>query len=107
MTEQHVSGLHPLKPTVEFMAKLRKIDRSGLKVRDVLVLWAIRGNPGMMGRELATKLGYESRSNVQDCFARLERHGFIEDRRPTKDQQTPNDLHIVDAGRAFLASIDA
>lgn len=98
---------HPLKPTAEFMVRLRKIDRSGLKVRDIIVLWAIRENPGMMGRELAQKLGYESRSHVQDCFARLERHGFIEDRRPRRDQQTPCDFYIVDQGREFLASIDA
>lgn len=95
-----------LKPTVEFMAKLRIIDRSGLKVRDVIVLWAVREQPGMMGRELAMKIGLESRSNVQDQMARLIARGLIEDRRPTKDQQTPNDLHILDAGRQFLAGLD-
>jgi DNA-binding MarR family transcriptional regulator len=98
---------HTLKPTAEFMVRLRKIDRSGLKVRDVIVLWAIRENPGMMGRELSSKLGYESRSHVQDCFQRLERHGFIVDRRVTRDQQTPCDFHITDPGKEFLASIDA
>lgn len=95
-----------LKPTVEFMVKLRIIDRSGLKVRDVIVLWAVREQPGMMGRELAMKIGLESRSNVQDQMARLIARGLIEDRRPTKDQQTPNDLHILDAGRQFLAGLD-
>jgi DNA-binding MarR family transcriptional regulator len=96
-----------LKPTVEFMARLRKIDRSGLKVRDVIVLWAIREQPGMMGRELAMKIGLESRSNVQDQIARLIARSFVEDRRKTHDQQTPNDLHILPAGRDYLASLDA
>jgi DNA-binding MarR family transcriptional regulator len=94
-----------LQPTVEFMAKLRKIDRSGLKVRDVIVLWAIRKQPGMMGRELALRIGLESRSNVQDQIARLLLNEMIEDRRLTKDQKTPNDLHILQKGRDFLGQL--
>lgn len=96
-----------LRPDIQFMAKLRKIDRSGLKVRDVIVLWAIRENPGMMGRELAVKLGFDSRSSVQDQMVRLIQHGLIEDRRLTHDQRTPNDLHITSAGREYLSAIDA
>lgn len=95
-----------LKPSVEFMARLRKIDRSGLKVRDVIILWAIRENPGMMGRELSTKIGLESRSCAQDGLQRLMRRGLIEDRRLTFDQRTPNDFHILPAGREYLEGLD-
>jgi DNA-binding MarR family transcriptional regulator len=58
-------------PTIDFLARLRKIDNRDLKARDVLILWAIAREPGMMGNEIARKLGYKSRSNVQICIARL------------------------------------
>lgn len=87
------------------MVRLRRIDRQRLTVRDIIILWAIRNNPGVMGRELATKLGYKSRSNVQEGIARLLRAKFIEDRRPVQDHMTPNDLHITSAGQDFLEEV--
>lgn len=99
MTEQHSSKASA------FFVRLRLIEHAKLKARDVVVLAAIKAQPGTMGRELAMKLGYASRSNVQDCIARLIKHGYIVDRRATQDQQTPNDLHITDAGTTLLADI--
>lgn len=94
-------------PTVDFMIRLKKIDRSGLKVRDVIVLWFIAREPGMMGRELSDKLGFQYRSHIQDGLQRLMTRKFIEDRRPVDGnlQQTPNDFHILPAGEEFLAEI--
>lgn len=92
-------------PTMDFLVRLRKIDDAGLKVRDALVLWAIAREPGMMGREVAMKLGYKSRSNVQDCVKRLMIAKFVEDRRPVVNQMTPNDLYILPAGETFLADL--
>lgn len=91
--------------TIDFLARLKRIDNHDLKVRDVLILWAVAREPGMMGNEIAKKLGYKSRSNVQICIARLIRGSFIEDRRPVANQMTPNDLYATPAGEAFLAEI--
>jgi DNA-binding MarR family transcriptional regulator len=90
-------------PMLNFMVRLRRIDNAHLVCRDVLIMWAVKADPGMMGRELAMKLGYKSRSNVQEHVARLIRLGFIEDRRVKLDNRTPNDLHITPAGIDFLA----
>jgi DNA-binding MarR family transcriptional regulator len=91
--------------TVDFFTRLRRIDNHDLKVRDIVILWAIAREPGMMGNEIAAKLGYKSRSNVKICIARLEREGYIEDRRPAINRSTPNDLHITPAGNVLLAEI--
>lgn len=92
-------------PMLAFMVRLRKIDNAKLVTRDVLILWAVRATPGMMGRELAMQLGYKSRSNVQEHVKRLCRLGFVEDRRVKLDNRTPNDLYITPAGEALLAEI--
>lgn len=93
----------------DFLIRLRKIDNAALKARDVIVLWAIGRHPGMMGRELAMKLGYKSRSNVQDCVTRLVLCKFVEDRRVVSDpkmfNRVPNDLWILPAGTQFLADV--
>jgi hypothetical protein len=92
-------------PTIEFLARLKKIDNEMLTCRDILVLWAVAREPGMMGRQLALKLGYKTRSNIQLCVARLIRHKLMEDRRQQKDHMTPNDLYITPAGETLLAEI--
>jgi len=92
-------------PTIEFLRRLKKIDAEDLRTRDILVLWAISRQGGMMGLELSRQLGYPSRSHVQICIERLIRHGFIEDRRKVVNQLTPNDLYILPAGIKFLAEV--
>lgn len=89
----------------DFFVRLRKIENAGLKLRDIVGLYAIHAQPGIMGQELAKKLGYTSRSNVQDGVARLIKHSYVEDRRLHDNQQTPNDLHITAAGIALLEEI--
>jgi DNA-binding MarR family transcriptional regulator len=97
-----VTGLDPISA---FMVSLKRIDTAHLTTRDVLIMWAIKTAPGLMGRELATKLGYRSRSNVQENIGRLIVRQMIEDRRPVHDNKTPNDLHLTPAGEAFLQEI--
>lgn len=92
-------------PTTDFMVRLRKLDRAGLTVRDAVALWVIRGQPGMMGRELATTIGLKSRSNIQENIARLIRLGMIEDRRKAQNRLTPNDLYITPAGEQLLNDV--
>ncbi|MBA3831651.1 MAG: hypothetical protein H0X34_07120 [Chthoniobacterales bacterium] len=89
----------------EFFVRLRMIENANLKPRDIVVLYAVRATPGMMGLELAKKLGYRSRSNVQDCVIRLVKHGYAVDRRVADTQQTPNDLHCTPAGELLLSDI--
>lgn len=89
----------------DFMLRLKKIDRAGHTCRDVFVLWAVAREPGLMGRELAIKLGYKTRSAVQNRIGHLIRAGLLEDRRAVMSQLTPNDLYITPAGEKFLAEV--
>lgn len=88
--------------TTDFLRRIAIVDGKKLATRDILILYAIRAEPGMMGRELAFKIGHKSRSNVQDHIVRLTREGFIEDRRVKRNNLTPNALHITAAGSEFL-----
>lgn len=90
---------------VDFMVRLKRIDNAGHNVRDVLILWAIKKEPGLMGRELAIKLGYKTRSNVQIRLRHLLDNGLLADHRIKKNNLTPNDLHITPAGEKFLDSV--
>jgi DNA-binding MarR family transcriptional regulator len=85
--------------------KLRKIDLRGLTVRDVLVLYAIMGNPGASGLDISTKLGIKDRSAIASNLARLEREGFIEDRREERKKAVPGVLHVQPAGLEFWDEI--
>lgn len=87
------------------MVRLRRIENAKLKARDVVVLYAIQRQAGMMGREIAQKLGYQNRSALQHGLNRLLDEKLIEDRRLKHDQQTPNNFHITPAGAALLADI--
>lgn len=92
-------------PSIDFLSRLRKIDLHKVKARDVVLLWAIAREPGMMGQELARKLGFEGRSNIQICLNRMIRDGYVDDRRSRKTNTTPNDLHISPKGAAVLADV--
>jgi len=94
-----------LTPSIDFLSRLRKIDRHDVKTRDVIIMWAVAREPGMMGQELARKIGFEGRSNVQICLRRLLRMGLVEDRRARLDNRTPNDLYITPKGEAMLADV--
>lgn len=67
--------------TVHFLVRLRRIDVRSLTVRDALVLYAIISKPGISGIELTNTLGLPNRSNIQSNVDRLQREGYIEDRR--------------------------
>ncbi len=96
----------PISPSVtDFLVRLRKIDLRYLTVRDVLVLYAIMGNPGASGMEITTKLGIKERSLIASNLARLERAGFIEDRRETKSKAVPGMLYVLPAGEEFWNEI--
>lgn len=98
MTERH--------PGVETLfVTLRKIEHAGITGRDLIILYLIGRQPGIMGNEITKKLGYASRSNIQDNMRRLERLGLTQDRRVRQDRSTPNDWHITPAGELLLDDI--
>ncbi len=92
-------------PTIDFMRRLRLLENDGKYIRDVFILWAISIRGGMSGFEVAKQIGYDSRSNIQHGLNRLLECGYIEDHRLRKDRNTANCLHILPAGREFLAKI--
>lgn len=92
-------------PAIEFLIRLRKIDKQGITVRDTLMLYILIGNPGMTGLDLGKATGFGNRSSVDSNIRRLIRHGLIEDRRERFGQAIPNDLHITPKGMEFWNSI--
>lgn len=92
-------------PTAEFLVRLRKIDKRSLTVRDVLVLYAIMRNPGLSGIDITNKIGLKDRSALASCLLRLEREGYIEDRREVRSKANAAILHVLPAGVAFWEEI--
>ena len=90
-------------PTVELLLRLRKIDKSGLTARDVLLLCTIISNPGINGWDAGRKIGLAERSSVTFGMNRLIKHGFIEDRREQNlaGKGVPNRLYALPAGIEF------
>lgn len=91
--------------TVGMLVRFRKIDKAGLTVRDMLLLYAIISNPSVNGWEAAKLIGIPDRSSVQLCLARLMKRGFIEDRRDAEAKGVPNILHPLPAGIEFWNEI--
>lgn len=98
--------INQISPNVtSFLVKLRKADKRGLTLRDILVLYAVMERPGASGLDIATKLGIQDRSAIASNLARLERAGFIEDRREVHGRAIPAILHVLPAGVAFWDEI--
>lgn len=92
-------------PNVTFLMRLRKIDKAHLTVRDVLILYTIMSTPAVNGNDVTKTIGLVDRSSLQSCFARLERHGFIEDRRERWGKAVPTIFHATPAGKEFWADL--
>ena len=88
-------------PTVDFLIRLKKLDRAGLTVRDALVLYTIIHNPGISGVHIADMVGAGNRSNIAFNVQRLAREGFIEDRRQQVGKAHPTMFHVLPAGLKF------
>lgn len=88
---------------VEFLVRLRKIDKSGLTSRDVLLLYTIITHPGIHGHDAGKKIGVVERSSVSFGLNRLVKRGFIEDRREARlvGRGVPNQLYALPAGVEF------
>lgn len=91
--------------TLEFLLRLRKIDKHTLTVRDVLVLYCVMENPGIAGNEIANKLGLENRSSIASNLLRLAREGYIEDHRIVRRKANPTIMHILPKGLSFWDEI--
>lgn len=91
--------------TAQFLVRLRKVDLRGLTVRDVLVLYAIIRQPSISGIEVTNKLGLPDRSAIASNLLRLEREGYIEDRREVRSKANPAILHPTQRGLDFWEEI--
>lgn len=92
-------------PNVTFLLRLRKIDKAHLTVRDVLVLYAIMSKPGVNGNDVTKTIGQQDRSSLQSSFMRLERMGFIEDRRERASKAVPTIFYVLPPGEQFWADL--
>jgi len=91
--------------TLDFLVNLRKIDKRSLTVRDILILYVIIESPGISGIEITTKLGIRERSAIASNLRRLEREGYIEDRREIRSKAVPAVLHALPRGIEFWDEI--
>ncbi len=91
--------------TGEFLRVLRKMDKTGITHRDVLILYVIINRPGICGQDITEILGYGYRSNVVKGIARLLKYGFIEDRRDVTGNARMQILHVRPAGTEFFNSL--
>lgn len=94
-----------LSGTLDFLLRLRKIDKHTLTVRDVLVLYCIIENPGIAGNEIAVKLGLENRSSIASNLLRLIREGYVEDHRTVRRKANPAVMHVLPKGLSFWNEI--
>ena len=87
----------------DFLIRLHKIDKAGLKARDIIILYGIIANPGINGKDLALKLGIPERSHIRHALIKLEQMGLVEDRRQEKDRRkaNPASFHPQPAGLAL------
>lgn len=100
-----MSGIQIPQEVTDFLVRLRKIDKRGLKAKDILVLFVIMEKPGCAGIEISDKLGIKDRSSIASNIHRLEREGFIEDRRIERRKAVPSILHVLPAGLDFWNDI--
>jgi DNA-binding MarR family transcriptional regulator len=77
-------------PVVDFLVRLHRIDKCGLKARDILILYTVISNPGISGIDIAHKLGIPERSHIQNALYRMEKVGLIEDRRSPEHRRKAN-----------------
>lgn len=94
-------------PVVDFLVRLRRIDKAKMKPRDVLILYTVISNPGISGIDVAHKLGIPERSHIQSALYRLEELGYIEDRREERHRRKANPalFFALPAGIATWESI--
>lgn len=89
----------------EFLLRLRTIDKRGLTVRDILLLYYFMSHPGNSGADVCHALGIDHRSNIQLCLKRLFKAGFLEDRRAEFSKRVVGRLYTTPAGAAFWEEI--
>ena len=91
----------------EFLVRLRIMDRMHIPPRQIILLYAIIANPGINGKDLATKLGFGERSHIQQGLTNLMLRGMIEDRRAEKDRRKANPaiFYVTDLGLAMWDNV--
>jgi DNA-binding MarR family transcriptional regulator len=85
--------------------RLKKIDRLGMTIREVLTIYAVIHKPGMNGMELIDVLNIKFRSSVQASIRRLVDQGYIADRRTETGTGKASNLQPTEKGIAFWNEI--
>jgi DNA-binding MarR family transcriptional regulator len=85
----------------DMLDRLKRIDKSGIKARDILILHTIISSPGISGIDIAHKLGIPERSHIQSALYRMETLELIEDRRSPEHRRKANPamFHALPKGR--------
>ncbi len=91
----------------DMLDRLKRIDKSGIKARDLLILHTIISSPGISGIDIAHKLGIPERSHIQSALYRMEALELIEDRRSPEHRRKANPamFHALPKGRALWDEI--
>lgn len=90
---------------VDFLVRLKRIDRHRMTVRDVLFLYTVINNPGINGLEGARSIGVKERSGIVRNIERLIKFNMIEDRREVAEKAIANRLYPLPAGIAFWEAL--
>lgn len=85
----------------EFLIAMHRINQLGLKARDIVILYMIIAYPGINGKDLSIKLNLPARSQVQDCLYKLERMGYIIDKRPPEKRRKANPAILEVTGKGL------
>lgn len=80
---------------IEFLIRLRKIEKANLSIRDVVFLYVIMRNPGINGQDASDMMGIVNRSGIQKSLHKMIRIGLIEDRREKAAKAQSCKLHAL------------
>ena len=91
----------------DMLDRLKRIDKSGIKARDILILHTIISHPGISGIDIAHKLAFSERSHIQSALYRMQDLELIEDRRSPEHRRKANPamFHALPKGRALWDEI--
>jgi predicted MarR family transcription regulator len=92
-------------PVVDFLARLKALDKTGFTPRDVLIVYAIINKPGCSGIDVCNAIGVENHANIRCNLQRLQRFGLIEDRRDISAKAVPSVLVPLPKAHEFWESI--
>lgn len=105
MSGENISQSHIVSPLIDFLMRLKKIERAGMTGRDLMLLYAVISKPGINGQHLANSINIGNRSAIDANIARLIKLGYVEDRRVLVQKATPQVLVPTELGHLTWEAI--